>query len=87
MTWGGRGGNVGGSRGRGRGGYSGGGRGFDPLACYRCGVRGHLACDYPKLVMHKVLALLVLKMHSHSDLGEEAQGEVEDGKSGLEEWV
>ena len=27
--------------GRGRGGSS----GFDPLACYHCGVRGHLACD------------------------------------------
>ena len=43
----GRGGNSG-SRGR----NSGGGRGrgstsFDPLACYRCGVRGHLARDRP----------------------------------------
>ena len=41
----------------------------------------------PNLVMHKVLAQLVLKMHNHSDPGEEAQGEVEDGRSGLEEWV
>ena len=41
----------------------------------------------PNLVMHKVLALPVLKMHSHSDPGEEVQREVEDGRSGLEEWV
>ena len=41
----------------------------------------------PNLVMHKVLAQPVLKMHNHSDPGEEAQGEVEDGRSGLEEWV
>ena len=34
------------------------------------------------LVMHKVLAQPVLKMHSLSDPGVE----VEDGKSGLEEW-
>ena len=45
------GGKMGNSGGRGRG-YGGrrGGRGgnanFDPLACYRCGVRGHLARDY-----------------------------------------
>ena len=41
----------------------------------------------PILVMHKVLAQLILKLHSHSDPGEEAQREVEDGRSGLEEWV
>ena len=41
----------------------------------------------PNLVMHKVLAQPVLKMHNHSDPGEEGQGEVEDGMSGLEEWV
>ena len=41
----------------------------------------------PNLVMHKVLAQPVLKMHNHSDPGEEAQGEVEDSRSGLEEWV
>ena len=55
-----RGGNRGGRRGgssmgsargntRGRGGrgrsYS---ANYDPLACYRCGVRGHLACDCPQ---------------------------------------
>ena len=45
-------GNAGGGR---RGGYRGGSRGgrsstgsFDPLACYRCGVRGHLARDCPQ---------------------------------------
>ena len=44
---------MGNSGGRGRG--SGGGRGgrsgssnFDPLACYQCGVRGHLARDCPQ---------------------------------------
>ena len=48
-----RGGNSGGSqRGRSSGGrnHSGRGRGsgnFDPLACYRCGVHGHLARDCP----------------------------------------
>ena len=52
-----RGGTVGGSGGR-RGGTGGGrGRGgrsssgsvnFDPLACYRCGVHGHLARDCPQ---------------------------------------
>ena len=41
----------------------------------------------PNMVMHKVLAQPVLKMHNHSDLGVEAQGEVEDGRSGLKEWV
>ena len=46
---GGRMGNSGG-RGRGSGGRRGGRGGnasFDPLACYRCGVRGHLARDCP----------------------------------------
>ena len=38
-------GNVGGSRGRGGRSYS---ANFDPLACYRCGVCGHLARDYPQ---------------------------------------
>ena len=36
---------------RGRGGRAGGSSGsvnFDPLACYRCGVRGHLARDCPQ---------------------------------------
>ena len=35
----------------GRGGRSGGSSGsvnFDPLACYHCGVHGHVACDYPQ---------------------------------------
>ena len=40
----------------------------------------------PNLVMHKVLAQPVLKMHNLSDPGVEAQDEVEDGRSGLEEW-
>ena len=40
----------------------------------------------PNLVMNKVLAQPVLKMHNLSDLGVEAQDEVEDGRSGLEEW-
>ena len=39
----------GGGRGRGgRTGYSSGSVNFDPLACYQCGVRGHLAHDYPQ---------------------------------------
>ena len=39
----------GGVRGRGgRAGYSSGSVNFDPLACYRCGVRGHLARDCPQ---------------------------------------
>ena len=47
----------GGRRGGGRSGYRGGSRSgrsstgsvnFDPLACYRCGVRGHLARDCPQ---------------------------------------
>ena len=39
----------GGGRGRGgRTGYSSGSVNFDLLACYRCGVRGHLACDCPQ---------------------------------------
>ena len=48
MTRGGRGGSFGGNVGRGRGGNSGGGRAYDPLACYRCGVRGHLARGCPQ---------------------------------------
>ena len=47
-----RGGNGGGRRGRNRGGSRGGGRSntgsYDPLACYRCGVHGHLAHDCPQ---------------------------------------
>ena len=44
--------NMGNSGGRGRGiggrrGGRGGSSSFDPLACYRCGVRGHLARDCP----------------------------------------
>ena len=36
---------------RGRGGRaSQGSVNFDPLACYHCGVRGHLACDCPQAV-------------------------------------
>ena len=35
---------------RGRGGQSFGSVNFDPLACYRCGVRGHLARDCPQTV-------------------------------------
>ena len=34
-------------RGRNSGGCGRGSGGFDQLACYRCGVRGHLARDYP----------------------------------------
>ena len=34
-------------RGQNSGGRGHGLGGFDPLACYRCGVRGHLACDCP----------------------------------------
>ena len=49
---GGRGSGSGGGRSRGGGGrggrsYSSGSVNFDPLACYRCGVRGHLARDCP----------------------------------------
>ena len=39
----------GGGRGRGgRAGYSSASVNYDPLACYRCGVRGHLARDCPQ---------------------------------------
>ena len=41
------GGRQGGNRGGGRGGRTGAGS-YDPLACYRCGVRGHLARDCPQ---------------------------------------
>ena len=48
----GRGGNDGGRRGGSRGGGRNGGRSsfgsYDPLACYRCGVRGHLARNCPQ---------------------------------------
>ena len=43
--------NSGGGGQRGRGGRAGGSSGsvnFDPMACYRCGVRGHLARDCPQ---------------------------------------
>ena len=40
---------IGGGRGRGgRGNASTNSVSYDPLACYRCGVRGHLACDCPQ---------------------------------------
>ena len=35
------------SGGRNSGGRGRGSGGFDSLVCYRCGVHGHLACDYP----------------------------------------
>ena len=41
----------------------------------------------PNLGRHKVLVQTVLKMHHRSNLGVEAQGEVEGGRSGLEVWV
>ena len=41
----------------------------------------------PNLGRHRVLVQTVLKMHHHSNLGVEAQGEVEGGRSGLVEWV
>ena len=41
----------------------------------------------PNLVRHRVLVQTVLKMHHRSNLGVEAQGEVEGGRSGLEVWV
>ena len=41
------GGRSGGGRGRGGRSYNSGSVNFDPLACYRCGVRGHLARDCP----------------------------------------
>ena len=40
-------GNSRGRRGRGGRNYS---ANFDPLACYQCGVHGHLACDCPQAV-------------------------------------
>ena len=39
-------GNAGGRKGRGGRSYS---ANYDPLACYRCGVRGHLARDCPQV--------------------------------------
>ena len=39
-------GRSGGSRGRGGRSFS---ASFDPLACYRCGVRGHLGRDCPQV--------------------------------------
>ena len=36
---------------------------------------------------HKILVLVVLRMHYRSNLDVEAQGEVEGGRSGLVEWV
>ena len=41
----------------------------------------------PNLGRHKVLVQTVLKMHHRSNLGVEAQGEIEGGRSGLEVWV
>ena len=41
----------------------------------------------PNLGWHRVLVQTVLKMHHRSNLGVEAQGEVEGGRSGLEVWV
>ena len=41
----------------------------------------------PNLGRHRVLVQTVLKMHHRSNLGVEAQGEVEGGKSNLEVWV
>ena len=41
----------------------------------------------PNLGRHRVLVQTVLKMHHHSNLGVEAQGEVEGGRSSLEVWV
>ena len=60
------------------------------LICWRAtgaGCEAIWPVTVPNLVMHKVLAQLVLKMHSLSDPGVEAQGEAEDGRFGLEEWV
>jgi len=41
----------------------------------------------PNLGRHRILVQTVLKMHHRSNLGAEAQGEVEEGRSGLEVWV
>ena len=41
----------------------------------------------PNLGRHRVLVQTVLKMHHRSNLGVEAQGEIEGGRSGLEVWV
>ena len=41
----------------------------------------------PNLGRHRVLVQAVLKMHHRSNLGMEAQGEVEGGRSSLEVWV
>ena len=87
MTRGGRGGSFGGNVGRGRGGNNGGGHAYDPLACYRCGCVATWPVTVPNLGRHKVLVQTVLKMHHRSNLGVEAQGEVEEGRSGLEVWV
>ena len=45
------------------------------------------AVTIPNLGKQRVLIQAVLKMHHHSNLGVEAHGEVEGGKSGLEVWV
>ena len=41
----------------------------------------------PNLGRHRVLVQTILKMHHRSNLGVEAQGKVEGGRSGLEVWV
>ena len=78
------GGKMGNSGGRGRG-YGGrrGGRGgnsnFDPLACYRCGVRGHLARDCPSTVISRrpwEVAIPALPVEHSPNPGKKAQEDV-----------
>ena len=84
----GRDGSFGGNFGRGRGGNNGGGGAYDLLACFtRVGCMAIWLVTVPNPGHHKVLVLIVLKMHNRSNLGAEAQGEVERGRSGLEVWV
>ena len=74
----------GGGRGRGgRAGVSSGSVNFDPLACYRCGVRGHLARDCPNQHSHREVAMLALPVEDSRNLGKKAHGvdEAVEGKS------
>ena len=68
-------------RGRNSGGRGRGSSGFDPLACYRCGVRGHLARDYPNTSTQLLTlsgAVLAPLVDVRSNPGSQAQNMDED---------